>query len=45
MDVEENVKLDMEWDVEQALSKLIPVKSKERDLAQYKWFESWKNIH
>ena len=45
MDVEENVKLDMERTVEEALSKLIPVKSKERYLAQYKLFENWKNIH
>ena len=40
MDVEENVKLDMERNVEVALSKLIPVKSKERYLAQYKLFEN-----
>ena len=45
MDVEENVKLDMERNVEEALSKLIPVKSKERYLVQYKLFENWKNIH
>ena len=40
MDVEENVKLDMERNVEEVLSKLIPVKSKERYLAQYKLFEN-----
>ena len=45
MDVEENVKLHMERNVEEALSKLIPVKSKERYLEQYKLFENWKNIH
>ena len=43
MDVEENVKLDMERNVEEALSKLIPVKSKERYLVQCKLFENWKN--
>ena len=45
MDVEENVKLGMERNVEEALSKLIPVKSKEIYLVQYKLFENWKNIH
>ena len=34
MDVEESVKLDMERNVEESLSKLIPVKSEERHLAQ-----------
>ena len=42
MDVEENVKLDMERNVKIALSKLIPVKYKERFLEQYKLFENWK---
>ena len=45
MDVEENAKLDMEINVEEALSKLTPLKSKERFLEQYKLFEIWKNIH
>ena len=43
MDVEENVKLDMETNVEEALSKLILVKSKDRYLVQYKLLENWKN--
>ena len=33
----------MERNVEEVLSKLIPVKSKERYLTQYKLFENWKN--
>ena len=43
MDIEENVKLDMERKVEEALSKLIPVKSKDRYLVQYKLLKNWKN--
>ena len=45
MGVEENVKLDIERNVEEALSKLIPMKSKERYLAQCKLFENWKKIY
>ena len=44
MDVKENVNLNMKGNVEEALSKLIPMKSKERYLAQYKLFENWKNM-
>ena len=40
MDVEEDVKLGIETNEE--LSKLIPVKSKERYLVQYKLFENLK---
>ena len=35
----------MERNVEEALSKLIPMKSEQRYLAQYKLFENWENIH